>query len=83
MALLLSNEDAIKAQVLYWLRKQANAHPGCMTYLRVKDTGDDSWALKDVVSDLESIAATANAALRMIDEMREPPMDLDETAGMK
>jgi len=83
MALLLSNEDAIKAQVLFWLTQEERKHwveGDCnvpiVIYIQ-RNAGD--YDLPKLATALESIAATANAALRTIDEMREPPMDLEET----
>lgn len=79
----LCNDEAAKAQVLYWLHRldDDNTHNrkvvGWFVY-----HGAEKHPLSMLVAELEALQATCNAALRMIDEMREPPMDLDETAGM-
>ena len=87
MALLLSNEEAIKAQVLFWLDGEGERHwhdGECAVPITIYvQRHARAFQLATLAHSLEAIAATANAALRMIDEMREPPMDLDETAGMK
>jgi hypothetical protein len=74
----LSNDDAIKAQVLFWLRRQEEAkHLDNPVYLYVRNDADGS-GIAQLVTSLEGIIATANAALHMIDQMREPVLDLEE-----
>ena len=79
MELLLSNEDAIKAQLLYWLQNEGRTSESRPIGIAL-DFDIRKCSLAQIASGLEGVIATAQAALRTIDEMREAPMDLAETA---